>query len=43
MAVNSGRILADKGMAKNARVRALIDFLAGVFVKHEGLLGGKGS
>jgi DNA-binding transcriptional LysR family regulator len=34
-------VLAHKGMAKNARVRALIDFLAEVFVKHEGLLGGK--
>jgi len=36
-------VLAHKGMAKNARVRALIDFLAEVFVKHEGLLGGEGS
>ena len=35
-------VLAHKGMAKNARVRALIDFLAEVFVKHEVLLGGKG-
>jgi len=34
-------VLAHKGMAKNARVRVLIDFLAGVFVKHEGLLGGE--
>jgi DNA-binding transcriptional LysR family regulator len=34
-------VLAHKGMAKNARVRALIDFLAEVFVKHEGLLGGE--
>lgn len=34
-------VLAHKGMAKNARVRVLIDFLAGVFVKYEGLLGGK--
>jgi hypothetical protein len=36
-------VLAHKGLAKNARVRALIDFLAEAFVKHDGLLGGKGS
>ena len=41
MVVNSGRVLAHKEMARNARVRALIDFLAEVFVKHEGLLGGE--
>ena len=34
-------VLAHKGMAKNVRVRVLIDFLAGVFVGHEGVLGGK--
>jgi len=34
-------ILAHKDMAKNARVRALIDFLAKAFKKHEGKLKGE--
>jgi len=33
-------VLTHKGMAKNARVRTLIDFLAKAFVKHEDLLSG---
>lgn len=35
-------ILAHKDMAKNARVRVLIDFLAKAFVKHKSALEGQG-